>query len=241
MARCAAIVLIFLSFLGAGLARAGLSRYPIPGRHDPEQAREMLFIPSPALARAVSLGYRNAVADLLWFKTIAYFGSHIEGDRNVSRLDTLCSSIMALNPHAQHVAVFCAQMLAWELNQPERAHHFLTIAIHNQPNDWMLYYLRGFFSLHFSKNTRAAADDLGKAASYPDCHPVVKRLAAKHIAALEGPQSAIAFIDILIDTETDTQTRKTLQKRRQELKEKLQDDDAAREKNVIGERGGTNE
>lgn len=199
------------------MARSALARHPIPLRHDPEQAREMLFIPSPSLAHTVSLGYRNAVADLLWFKTIAYFGSHIEGDRDVSRLDTLCSSIMALNPHAQHVATFCAQMLAWELAQPERANHFLSLAIERHPNDWMLYYLRGFFSLYFLKDRNAATSDLTRAASLPHCHPVVKRLAAKNIASLEGPQSAISFIDLLIDTETDTQTKQTLKRRREEL------------------------
>lgn len=206
------------------MAREAVARNPIMVRQDPEQVREMLFIPSPSLARAVSLGYRNAAADLLWFKTIAYVGSHIEGDRKVGRLDMLCESIMALNPRAQHVAVFCAQMLAWELQRPEQAIDFLSRAIKYHPNNWMLYYLRGFFSLHFLKKYEAATEDLSKAASFPDCHPVVKRLAAKNIARLQGPHSAISFIEILIETEADEQTKKTLEQRRAELIEQLKRD-----------------
>lgn len=229
MVRFAALVLLILSFLGSALARAALDRHPIVRHHDAEQRRELLFIPSSSLARTVSLGYRNALADLLWFKTIAYFGAHIEGDRNVSRLDTLCSTIVGLNPKAEHVAVFCAQMLAWELKRPERAHRILSVAIEHSRANWMLYYLRGFFSLHFLNDTKGATEDLAKAASLPDCHPVVKRLAAKNIASLAGPQSALSFINIFIATETDPQTKRTLERRRAELLAELSAKDSGGE------------
>ena len=132
-------------------------------------------------------------------------------------------------------------MLAWELKQPERAQQFLTGAIEHYPDDWNLYYLRGFFSLYFLKNARAATEDLTKAASLPDCHPVVKRLAAKNIAALKGPQSAISFIELLIDTEKDPHTKRALQRRLDELVAQQRRGALVPESVMRGEQGGGDE
>jgi hypothetical protein len=165
----------------------------------------------------VSLGYHHAAADLLWFKTTGYFGSHIEGDHNIDRLDFLCSSILALNPKARHISLFCAQMLAWELKRPREAIMYLSAAIDNHPGDWFLFYLRGLFSLYFLKDSKAAQNDLATAAAHPESFPLVKRLAAKNLATISGPKSGIAFLDLLLSTEKNPHARAALERRRDEL------------------------
>src|SRR5437879_4358280 len=39
-------------------------------------AAELIYLPPTRVLRAVSLGYEHALADVLWFRTINYFGEH---------------------------------------------------------------------------------------------------------------------------------------------------------------------
>lgn len=221
-------LILSLCFLcGASIFHTALVRFECPLDTDTAQQRELLLIPDPQSARAISLGYRTVLADLLWFRTIEYFGRHIEEDRDIHRLDSLCSSIIALNPKAKHVSIFCAQMLAWELKQVARARYYLTGAIGYYPDDWFLYYLRGFFALHFLKDKGEAYADLAKAASFPESPSVVQRLAASQMATLEGPQQAILFLDVLIARTTDDSARTSLIRRRDELSEQLQSESSS--------------
>jgi hypothetical protein len=130
-------------------------------------------------------------------------------------------------------------MLAWELKKPERAREFLTLSIQHYPNDWMLFYLRGFFSLHFLKNKKEAQIDLMKAASIEDSPAIIKRLAATQIASLDGDEQAIIFLDILISRTSDEATRASLQKRRDELMGKFRTNDANSPRSLPKKRNGT--
>jgi hypothetical protein len=235
---CIHLILIF-SLCGTAVSHNFLKRQKFLSASDPLQQRELLFLPDPDLARSVSLGYQTVLADLIWFKTISYFGTHIEGDRNIRHLDTFCSSILALNPKARHVSLFCAQMLAWELKNPQRARGLLTLSIQHYPNDWMLFYLRGFFSLHFLKNKKEAQIDLMKAASIEDSPAIIKRLAATQIASLDGDEQAIIFLDILISRTSDEATRASLQQRRDELMAKFRTNAANSPRSLPKERNGT--
>ena len=239
MNRFCLLAICLFSLSGAAISDKLLRRHQFFRASDPLQQRELLFVPDPDLARSVSLGYRNVLADILWFKTISYFGTHIEGDHNIRHLDTFCSSILALNPKAQHVSLFCAQMLAWELKNPQRAREFLTLSIQHYPDDWMLYYLRGFFSLHFSGDKRNAQIDLTKAASFEDSPAIIKRLAASQIASLDGDEQAVIFLDILISRTSNEATRASLQQRRNDLMAKLRTDGANSPSSINNDRKGT--
>jgi hypothetical protein len=227
MNRFCLFAISIFSLFAANVSHSLLIRHQSLYPYDPLQQREILFVPDPDLARSVSLGYRTVLADILWFKTISYFGTHIGGDHNIRHLDTFCSSILALNPKARHVSLFCAQMLAWEMKSPNRAREFLTLSIQHYPDDWMLYYLRGFFSLHFGGDKRNAQIDISKAASFEDSPTIIKRLAANQIASLDGDEQAVVFLDILIARTSDETTRASLKQRRNELMAKIRTDGAS--------------
>ena len=239
MNRFCLIALFIFSLCGSVISHNSLRSHHSFLAPDPLQHRELLLVPDPSLASTVSLGYRTVLADLIWFKTISYFGTHIGGDRNIRHLDTFCSSILALNPKARHVSLFCAQMLAWELKNPQRAREILTLSIQHHPNDWMLYYLRGFFSLHFLKNKRESQIDLTKAASIEESPAIIKRLAATQVASLDGDEKAIIFLDILISRTSDETTRASLQQRRDELMAKVRTSGANSPSSLPNQRKGT--
>ncbi len=211
----------FLALL-AGVALTGFSLVKLqqltpPPQKDEEQLIELRFIPNGQHLNAVSLGYKNALADTLWFTAINYFGKHYRGDKDLRWLSHLCSLVVSLDPKAQHVYEFCGTMLSWELSQPNDAYRILSQGVTNIPNNWYLLYLRGFTALHFLKNTSAAKDDFIAATNLPNCPVFVARLAVSTAAQLESPDTTAAFLESLIMRTQDESAKRSLLQKKETL------------------------
>jgi hypothetical protein len=203
----------------AGLAGTALERLQTLSPKISEkdlQAREALYLPSGKGLKLISFGFTNVLSDVLWFNTINYFGKHHRSDQNYRWLAHICNLVVDLNPRARHVYDFCGTMLAWEANLPEESVKLLTKAILHTPNDWNLYYQRGFVNLFFLKNSEQAQSDFLQAAALPDAHALVKRLAAKKLAESDNAQAAVEFLTDMLQREKDPAGRAALGSRLRE-------------------------
>ena len=180
--------------------------------------RELLYMPSGDALSVISVGYQAALSHLLWFQTVNYFGKHYASDKNYKWLAHMCDLVTTLSPVSPHVYQFCSNMLSWEADTPQQAVQVLDKAIKNIPDDWKFPYLRGVIQLYFLKNFEAARGDFVSAARLPDAHPIVKRLAAKTLAQAESPETALEFLEDMIQQEKDPIARKALEQRRDEIK-----------------------
>lgn len=187
-------------------------------RDDVSSRDEVLYLPRADAVHAVSFSYRNAVSQLLWFRTISYFGKHFRTDRSYEWLSSMCQLVTGLNPRMDHAFRFCATMLAWEASRPTDAQSLLTIAISINPDDWELLYQRGFNSLYFLKDERSAHNDFVRAAQLPGAHALVKTLAAKSLAKLDTPETAIQFLTQQLRGTNDSNQRKALLERLAEVR-----------------------
>src|SRR5215510_12440046 len=61
-------------------------------------AKEFVYVPDAHLLRPMALGYNNVLADLLWFRTISYFGEHYRGNRQYPWLARMCDLVTDLDP-----------------------------------------------------------------------------------------------------------------------------------------------
>jgi hypothetical protein len=179
--------------------------------------REVLYMPNGQALSVVSIGYRNSLAHLLWFTTVDYFGRHYASDKNYQWLGHMCDLVTTLSPRLPHVYQFCSNMLSWEANTPQRSIPILAKAMQNLPNDWRFPYLRGVTHMFFLKDTESASKDFLLAARLPGAHAIVKRLAAKTLASLETPETAVEFLDEMIRQEQDPNARRALEHRRMDL------------------------
>jgi len=75
---------------------------------------ESYHLPPAPVMRALSLGYNELGADLLWLRTIVYFADHLLGDRDLRYLDRHLRNILVLDEHARHVYRFGASMLVMQ-------------------------------------------------------------------------------------------------------------------------------
>lgn len=165
-----------------------------------EQVRlqEVLYMPKLSAVKFLSFGYANALSNLLWFNTINYFGKHYASDRNYEWLYHMCDLVTALDPRKRAVYEFCATMLAWEANTADRSVALLSRAIETFPEDWHLYYMRGFTYMYFQNDPVRAQQDFAHGATLPKTDKIMARLAAKKLVDLGDPQTALTFLEDMI-------------------------------------------
>lgn len=175
-----------------------------------DKAQEVLYLPNGTALRFMSFGYSNALAQLLWFQTVSYFGKHYQQDQSYEWLNHYCQLVVSLNPEMEHPYLFCSQMLAWEVHQPQRANDFLTLGIQQHPDNWYMRYLRGFNASYFLHDQSDALQDFIAASKLPGAPAMVARLAAKSIGQLESPEVAIEFLEEAISRADDPAARAAL-------------------------------
>lgn len=155
---------------------------------------EPIYVPKAEYLRLMSLGYDNVLADILWFRTISYFGKHYRSDRTYPWLAHMCDVVTDLDPRAEHVYRFAGMILPWEAGQATAGIRLLEKGLKQFPNSWLMYYWVGFNYYFFENDLAKAAEYLRRAAQLPDAHPNAARLAARLSAEHYGPETTLHFL-----------------------------------------------
>jgi len=155
---------------------------------------EPVYLPRAEYLRPMSLGWQNALADILWFRTISYFGEHYRSDRTYPWLEAMCDLVTDLDPRAQHVYRFAGFILPWEANQADAGIRLLEKGARQFPDSWTLQYFLGFQTYFFKNDYAKALDHLRHAVRLPGVHPSVTTLIAVLAAEEYGPETTQAFL-----------------------------------------------
>ncbi len=194
-------------------------------------SNEGLYLPKLAALNFLSFGYKNVLADLIWFKTISYFGKHYQSDRDFTYLSHMCDLTLALDPKMRHAYEFCGTMLAWEVSTFAESIKIWSRAIEVFPLDWRYPYFRGFTYMYFLKDQERARNDFMLAAKIPGADPIVARLAAKKFLDMNDPVAAIGFLSDILKRTNDPAQRAALIRRIQEAQVELRKRDLAAQEN----------
>lgn len=137
-------VLFAVTLACAGLATARVARTSAKEvRAEDEHVRP--FAPTPAAAPFLSLGYREATADLLFVRLRGYFGEFESPPEGIA---DLCEAIVELDPRFQRIYEYCGHAMAFARgNTPQtiflRALALLERGAREFPNDWRILNLAG--------------------------------------------------------------------------------------------------
>ena len=178
---------------------------------------EMLYLPNGKALLALSIGYRNVLAHLLWFNTINYFGKHYHADKDYRWLQHSCDLVTQLDAKADYAYEFCGMMLAWEAKQGEEAVNILERAVKEFPESWRFRYYLGITVALFIGDDVRAQENFALGARLPSAPAFLGRLAAKHMAAAGDIDQAISFVGELIQNTTDQTQRNSYIDRYYEL------------------------
>lgn len=178
---------------------------------------ELIYLPPTRFLRAVSLGYEHTLADVLWFRTINYFGDHLWGDRSYPWLAYMCDVVTDLDPRAEHVYEFGGVMLPWVADRADDGIALLEKGVRNIPDSWRLRYMLGFNYYYFKDDLPAATRAFESAMRLPDTPEFVSRMAATIAAAHQGADNAIGFLLELQRNTPNDEMRGALRERVREL------------------------
>lgn len=172
----------------------------------------LVYLPSADRLRPLALGYDNVLADLVWFRTIDYFGAHYAGDKTYPWLAAMCDLVTDLDPRAKHVYRFAALVLPWEAHDPDAAIRLLKKGTRALPNSWSLDYYLGVIHYLFKGDYDAAATYLARAARHRKAPPFVARFAAILQTRQQGPQTTIAMLERMRAQATSPETRRIVER-----------------------------
>lgn len=206
-----------LLFLSLWLSYTSLDRLNISYAKIQNSRPEVLYLPNGTGLQLISFGYNSALAHILWFNAINYFGKHYRSDKDYQWLSHFCDITTSLAPESKDYYQFCGTTLSWEAGKAEQAISLYNKAIKQFPDDWLFYYLRGFTKGFFKKDGEGAKEDYILSASKPAANPIVVRLASKKIVSTSGTQEAVEFLKSAIELAEDPSSKKILEHRLMEL------------------------
>lgn len=155
---------------------------------------DLVYLPKAEYLRPLSLGYTQVLADVLWFRTISYFGQHFRGDRMYPWLAHMCDLVTDLDPNAEYVYRFCGMILPWEAGQTDAGIRLLEKGLEALPESWLLHYWIGFNYYFFKNDFDSAASHMRRAAMLPGAHPNTAQFAALLASEHQGPDTTMRFL-----------------------------------------------
>jgi hypothetical protein len=203
--RASSVAAAGLLVMGMAMSGAWLERLPA---HD--VAADLVYLPDAKLLRPLVLGYDAVLADVIWFRTINYFGAHYEGDHLYPWLAAMCDLVTDLDPRAEHVYRFGGLLLPWEAGQVDAGIRLLEKGIAVFPESWTLHYYLGVVRYLFKHDFAGATEAIDRAATLPDAPPAVVRFATLLDARRYGPETTIAILGQMREQATSDETRAIL-------------------------------
>ena len=178
------ITVVFASMVIVCLAAAVVVATSADRARPAATLEDVLYIPSPAVIKRMSLGYTGLMADIYWTRAVQYFGSkHVVRSRRYELLAPLLEITTQLDPHLtvayQFGSIFLTQPPPEGAGDTDSAIRLVQYGIQHNPDDWHLYYDLGFIYYLDKKNYLAAAQAFEQGSKVPQAHPFLKILAAR--------------------------------------------------------------
>jgi hypothetical protein len=185
------------------------------------QSEELSTLP-PTAIKLLALDYQNLVADLIFSRTMSFYGGKINRQEKVDfqtwqliyeRLD-LAS---ALDPYFVDPYFFGQAQLTWGAGMAKEANALLERGYQYRTKDWVIPFFIGFNYFYFLHDNAQATIYLMAASKRPGSSPLVGLLAARLASNSGGTETAITFLRQLELQTEDGVTRTQIHNRRTAL------------------------
>jgi hypothetical protein len=164
------------------------------------QEPDLLYFSSPSVVKKMALGYDRILADFYWMRVIQYYGRRDEADKRPIRyknLSTLLDITTTLNPDlldAYHSgAVFLSEANPVGAGQPQEALKLLDKGIRTHPQEWRLFYEKGFVYYWYLRDYTSAGEVWRAASSLKEAPHWMEPLAAMSLSKGGAFEIAVAL------------------------------------------------
>lgn len=225
MSRLRALALLSLLLFAATLVLSRREARALRAAKD--EVDPHVLLPPPEAIRLVSLGYNELFADLLWVRTVIYYGDGLVKKHGMPDLAQLLAAINRLDPWFRRPYYWGAHALTFRNNVATTEEYQLSIevlrrAIARFPDDWEFAWLLGlrlFLDARSPDPKQLAAlkeEGAGwmeRAMRMPDAPGDLAGLAAAMRTKLGQRERALNELREMIYTTTDATARQTLLRR----------------------------
>lgn len=156
-----------------------------PSGPDPD----LLYFSSPAVVKKLALGYDGFLADFYWMRVIQYYGRREEAEKRPVRyknLSTLLDITTTLDPDLLDAyragCTFLSEPEPIGAGQPKEAIKLLDKGINVHPQEWRLWFDKGFVYFWYLKDFKASGETWLSASRLSSAPPWMISLAAMSLS-----------------------------------------------------------
>ncbi len=209
-----------LSIAIAGMALTHVSHVSADRqRHEVSADVELLFLPSGATTKIISMGYHEVVADLFWIRSVLVFGERWEKDDPAEWgpwLAGLLKAIVELDPGWRTPYFYGGTMLR-VIEDIDSSNEIFLAATQALPDDPFFPFALGMNAYLYQDDPMAAARWISRAAELPGAPSWYKAAAAGFLAEKNQRATAIRFLREERDSTSDPQVHEMLDEKLNEL------------------------
>lgn len=183
---------------------------------------EKLYFPSGEFLVESSLGFREAMADWLWFRFIQYYGAYKKGENDLRYLDSIIEAVNRLDPRFVE-AYKLASFIYWsDLRDHDRAYDILRRGILANPDNAYLHFQVGFMHYVLDHDYARAAHWFEMAGRCPDASDREQRFAAFARYRAGDDRVSLALWKELFDNSVNPDMRELAEKMIRKLEQRLE-------------------
>lgn len=209
-------ILIGLATTIVILSQSISQRYPSARYGD-----DLKYLPSGKFLKGSALTYDEVLADLLWIKTIGYFGTHARSDQDYTWLYHLLEITTTLDPLYSDPYEFGGIVLATEMHDVDKSIAILEKGMANIPRHNKRYWYQPFYNafnyMYYKGDNLTAARLLERAAESPGRPEYLPLLVARLYANTNDPELAIPFLEEMLRQTTNPEMQEKLRARIREI------------------------
>ncbi|MCL1926734.1 MAG: hypothetical protein FWF95_06340 [Syntrophorhabdaceae bacterium] len=164
-----------------------------------------------------ALGFRNAMADIVWLQAVQVAGNMKMTHGDYSRLYSLLDVATNFDPRFDVPYLLGGLILGESPDHGAEALRILDRGSAQFPDDWQYPFYKGY-TLYFNIGDYAAAgEEMARASRLPGSSPYLPSLASRMLAEGNEPETAIRLLASIIEKETDDSRRLALERRMREV------------------------
>jgi hypothetical protein len=206
-----------LLIAGALAAQAGVQR-SFETAWPRRSFEQFLYLPSGSHTKALTLGFSNLAADVLWVRAVAYFGGHILDDTDYPWLNHLLLQVTTLDPTFMYPYLWGGMALSLKPETGGESIAMLTRGMTNYPGDWRYPFYMGFNAFYNQFDSMRAAGLMRYAASLPGSPEYLPSLAASLLAQSGGVEAAVRFLETMAQGTRDESARANIRHKIEDLR-----------------------
>ena len=169
---------------------------------------DVAYLPTTNALRLMSAGYDDVTADLLWLRTVTYYGEWRQGDHGMEFFRELANRVVDLDPHFVEAYRFGALVLADDLDAFDDAIALLRKGMVAMPDTWWLPFEAGFLEYTIRRDDERAAAWFRVAAEKPDAPDLARSFAAFVSSRAGDLQVSLELWKFVARTTANPETRR---------------------------------